>query len=421
MSDVAIKVENLHKLYRLGIKEKINDSLMSSCLSWLKAPKKNFEQLRKLSHFDLNLQDDDVLHALNDVSFEVRRGEVLGIIGRNGAGKSTLLKVLSRITEPTAGRAIINGRVASLLEVGTGFHPELTGRENIYMNGTILGMKKMEIDRKFDEIVDFSGVERFLDTPVKRYSSGMKVRLAFAVAAHLDPEILIIDEVLAVGDSEFQAKCLGKMQSVSKAEGKTVLFVSHNMGAVRNLCSRAILLRQGTKVYDGEVETAISSYLDYLADGSKTAFIDNLERSGDGRVRLTGASICRTGQGDNSQVMAGESVVFEFGYANSGSLPHADVLLTIYNSSGVAVTHLSTQLFPDRISLKKSGVVRCQVPNLPLLPGQYRVAVALQIGGVNCDHIPNALVFNVSGSTFFPNGQLPNPQYCAVLVDHVWK
>jgi lipopolysaccharide transport system ATP-binding protein len=211
---------------------------------------------------------DDYFWALQDVSFDVQPGEVLGLIGANGAGKSTLLKLLSRITEPTAGRAELRGRVGSLLEVGTGFHPELTGRENVYLNGSILGMRRVEIDRRFDEIVEFAGVEKFLDTPVKRYSSGMQVRLAFAVAAHLQPEILLVDEVLAVGDAQFQAKCLGKMESVTN-EGRTIIFVSHNLAAVRRLCPRSLLLDKGRLAYDGPTEKAIERYL--LSEGERSA------------------------------------------------------------------------------------------------------------------------------------------------------
>ncbi len=243
MTTSAIQVENLSKAYRIGLKDEIPDTIASAVMGWVRRPLANFRRLRRLNTFGANGEGDeaDIVWALKDVSFEVAPGEVVGIIGRNGAGKSTLLKILSRITEPTGGRAVIRGRVSSLLEVGTGFHQELTGRENVYLNGTILGMSKREIDRKFAEIVDFSGVEKFLDTPIKHYSSGMKVRLAFAVAAHLEPEILIIDEVLAVGDAEFQKKCLGKMQDVAR-EGRTVLFVSHNMAAVQTLCQRALLV-----------------------------------------------------------------------------------------------------------------------------------------------------------------------------------
>ena len=243
MSDIAIKVENLSKRYRIGLKEETKDTFVGAMGSILKSPLSNLKRLKKLTQFSNDNQDhDDIIWALKDVSFEVKRGEVIGIIGANGAGKSTLLKILAQITHPTSGRVELNGRVASLLEVGTGFHPELTGRENIYLNGTILGMTKKEIDRKLDEIIDFSGVEKFIDTPVKRYSSGMRVRLAFSVAAHLDPEILLIDEVLAVGDAEFQKKCLGKMDEVARG-GRTVLFVSHNMGAIGQLCNKSILIQ----------------------------------------------------------------------------------------------------------------------------------------------------------------------------------
>jgi lipopolysaccharide transport system ATP-binding protein len=249
MSDIAIKVENLSKLYHIGAKQS-----------------GSFREIVAHGFNKLIGKKDDVdkaeeFWALKDVSFEIKKGEAVGIIGRNGAGKSTLLKILSRITEPTSGRVTINGRVASLLEVGTGFHPELTGRENIFMNGAILGMKQVEIKRKFDEIVDFSGIEKFIDTPVKHYSSGMYVRLAFAVAAHLEPEILIVDEVLAVGDAEFQKKCLGKMNDVSQKEGRTVLFVSHNLTAVKSLCTRGVLLKEGLIQLDSNVRDVMTRYL----------------------------------------------------------------------------------------------------------------------------------------------------------------
>lgn len=260
MSESAIKVENISKAYRIGLKEQRYDTLGASMSAWVKSPFRNFKKLKSLSNFN-NHDDIDIFWALKDINFDVKKGEVLGIIGKNGAGKSTLLKILSRITEPTDGKIEIYGRVASLLEVGTGFNPELSGRENVYLNGTILGMTKKEIDRTFDEIIDFSGIEKFIDTPVKRYSSGMKVRLAFAVAAHLDPEILIIDEVLAVGDAEFQKKCLGKMHDVAEKGGRTVLFVSHNMAAVKSLCSRCIILEKGNLVLNDNTDKAISRYL----------------------------------------------------------------------------------------------------------------------------------------------------------------
>jgi len=255
---IVIRVENLSKSYRLG---QIGTGTLSRDLEvwWAKVRGKP-NPLLKIGQIDHGNQDGQTLWALNDVSFQVQQGEVLGIIGRNGAGKSTLLKILSRVTAPTSGQVKVKGRIASLLEVGTGFHPELTGRENIFLNGAILGMSRQEVQRKFDEIVSFAEIEKFVDTPVKRYSSGMYVRLAFAVAAHLESEILLVDEVLAVGDAEFQKKCLGKMGDVASKEGRTVLFVSHNMAAVKTLCDNGIILESGIKSYSGEIIKAISSY-----------------------------------------------------------------------------------------------------------------------------------------------------------------
>jgi len=257
MDDIAIRVEDLSKLYRIGGKQERYKTLRDTLTDVAAAP---FRRLSSVVRGQSSAVSNETIWALKDVSFEVKRGEVVGIIGRNGAGKTTLLKILSRITEPTEGRAEINGRVGSLLEVGTGFHPELTGRENIYLNGAILGMKRAEIDRKFDEIVAFAEIEKFIDTPVKRYSSGMYVRLAFAVAAHLEPEILLVDEVLAVGDASFQKKCLNKMQDVGQ-EGRTVLFVSHNMPAITRLCPRTVLLDEGKVLRDGPSHQIVSAYL----------------------------------------------------------------------------------------------------------------------------------------------------------------
>ncbi|MDY6838315.1 MAG: ABC transporter ATP-binding protein [Thermodesulfobacteriota bacterium] len=298
-NEVVISVQNLSKRYRIGAREKASNNFREALVDGFKAPIRNFSRLRKLTKFEDNMSTesplphprstgaprsmpsskrDDIIWALRDISFEVKEGEILGIIGRNGAGKSTLLKILSRITEPTSGDVRLFGRVATLLEVGTGFHPELTGRENIYLNGAILGMRKGEMDRKFDEIVDFAEIDKFLDTPVKRYSSGMYVRLAFAVAAHLDPEILLIDEVLAVGDSAFQRKCLGKMDGVAK-EGRTVIFVSHNMGTIRSLCARSILLVDGTVAADSASHHVVDMYLSSF----------NAQNAPQGEVRWTEA------------------------------------------------------------------------------------------------------------------------------------
>jgi lipopolysaccharide transport system ATP-binding protein len=287
MSDVIISAENVGKCYTLDHQSgsgyrKFSDTLIQAA----KTPLRWLKNGRGASGSDSSREE---FWALKDVSFDVKRGEVVGVIGRNGAGKSTLLKILSRITEPTKGRITLDGRVASLLEVGTGFHPELTGRENIYLNGAILGMRKEEIRSKFDEIVAFAEIEKFLDTPVKRYSSGMYVRLAFAVAAHLEPEILIVDEVLAVGDSQFQAKCLGKMKDVSTG-GRTVLFVSHNMGAVQSLCSRVIMLRQGSADYDGNVAEGTARYLSL--SGSSQAVERPMRVGSDATVRRVEIKVC---------------------------------------------------------------------------------------------------------------------------------
>jgi lipopolysaccharide transport system ATP-binding protein len=269
-SDLAVKVEDLNKLYRIGTATESSDNLVTALARFLRSPLTNYRKYRSLYNFgDVDFDavrrgeetlGDDLLWAVRNMTFDVPKGQVLGIIGHNGAGKSTLLKILSRITAPTRGRVEIDGRMSSLLEVGTGFHQELTGRENVYLNGTILGMRKREVDKEFDEIVAFSGVERFLDTPVKRYSSGMKVRLAFAVAAHLRPEILIVDEVLSVGDAEFQRKCMGKMESIGE-EGRTILFVSHNMPAVTRMCHRVLMVDHGSIVMDGTPHDVVSTYL----------------------------------------------------------------------------------------------------------------------------------------------------------------
>ena len=252
----ALAVDHLSKRYRLGARQKQHDTLGGAALDLVRQPLTNLRRLRSLTTFTQDSDEEDVLWALRDISFEIKSGETVGIIGSNGAGKSTLLKILSRITQPSHGTAVVHGRVSSLLEVGTGFHPDLTGRENVYLNGAILGMSRKEIDRKFDDIVDFSDVSRFIDTPVKRYSSGMGLRLAFSVAAHLEPEILMVDEVLAVGDLRFQKKCLTKMGEVASA-GRTVLYVAHNMPAISRLCQRAILLDKGRIVQDGPVHEVI--------------------------------------------------------------------------------------------------------------------------------------------------------------------
>lgn len=306
--------------------------------------------------------------ALKDVSFEIKAGERLGIIGRNGAGKSTLLKILSRITEPTAGRIEINGRVASLLEVGTGFHPELTGRENIYLNGAILGMSRTEIKRKFDEIVAFSEVEKFLDTPVKRYSSGMYVRLAFAVAAHLEPEILVVDEVLAVGDAQFQKKCLGKMKDVS-SQGRTVLFVSHNMAAIKNLCTHGILLNKGQLVFDGPVIDAVNQY--QKGQNTSTVFQHNgplTEAPGNENIRLLNFHV-EPIEGKIISISSG--VKFEVTFVNNKANINLDVTFDLKNEDDVVIMHQGMLVTKDKDSIKGIYTVRGELPPHLLNTGTY--------------------------------------------------
>ena len=292
--------------------------------------------------------------ALKQINFEIRRGEVVGIVGRNGAGKTTLLKVLSRITEPTEGRVTIEGRIASLLEVGTGFHPELTGRENIHLNGAILGMARAEIKRRFDEIVAFAGVEKFLDTPVKRFSSGMYVRLAFAVAAHLEPEILVIDEVLAVGDIEFQKKCLGKMRDVAQS-GRTVLVVSHNMPMVRSLCSRAIVLANGKIGLDSDVATSIDFYMESFGSGAGTETLAaRTDRQGDGRLKFVDAYVDGVAR---DHVRMGEDVKIVLRYEACVRIKAVDIAIHIVNSWGETVLRLATREigFADRNKIFEWG------------------------------------------------------------------
>ena len=413
MSDIAVRVQNLSKEFRIGLRAERYKTLRDSIASIATAP---FRLLRHRKR----AEGDDLLLALDDVSFEIRSGEVVGIIGRNGAGKSTLLKILSRITEPTRGFAEIHGRVGSLLEVGTGFHPELTGRENIYLNGAILGMRRAEIERKFDEIVAFSEVEQFIDTPVKRYSSGMYLRLAFAVAAHLEPEILLVDEVLAVGDADFQKKCLGKMGDVAQ-EGRTVIFVSHNMPAVQALCTRAILLRHGAVAVDGGTGDVLREYLGHLLATAAQAFsADNPDRRGDGTIRLTGARVLDADGRPVERLVAGTPMTLEFSYDNPAGAERADILLAIVNHLGITVSHMSTRIAGFNVEMAPTGVVRCRIPTLPLPRGEYRVVAVIKHQGQTTDHIPNALAFTVESSVFFSTGRVPPIEHGACLIAHEW-
>lgn len=335
MSDIVIQVENLSKYYRLGLvgTTTLRDDLHRS---WAKLRGKPDPTL-KIGQEENN-NDDDHIWALRDISFEVKQGEILGIIGRNGSGKSTLLKILSRVTAPTTGECRVKGRIASLLEVGTGFHPELTGRQNIFLNGATLGMTKDEIRNKFDEMVAFAGVEKFIDTPVKRYSSGMYVRLAFAVAAHLEPEILLLDEVLAVGDAQFQKKCLGKVGNVSK-EGRTVLIVSHNMPSIVNLCKRAVLLNDGQIIKDGHAELVVQHYLSlFRTSGGETIWITPDEAPGNDKLRLCSVRILQDGiNGPTTDVDISKDVIIQITYWNKKQNTLAYSAIWLKDKLGTAV------------------------------------------------------------------------------------
>jgi lipopolysaccharide transport system ATP-binding protein len=369
-TDVVIRGESLGKRYLIGhaARRERYTTLRDEIARNLKAVSDSAANVfRRTVDGGRNVEE---FWALRDVNFEIKRGQVLGIIGRNGAGKSTLLKILSRITEPSEGRVEITGRVASLLEVGTGFHPELTGRENIYLNGAILGMARAEIRRKFDEIVAFAEVERFLDTPVKRYSSGMYVRLAFSVAAHMDPDILIVDEVLAVGDAAFQEKCIGKMDDVSKSTGRTVLFVTHNMSVVQHLCSRAVLIRSGRLAASGSTASIVSQYLSDARKESKVALADWEDRITTGEARITNFEVGNGSAGNH--VSFGEDLCFVVYASFNRSLTDPAFGLIIHDASGVPLVNVHT--FQDGLRLGRiEGNIAMHgvIPKLNLYPGVY--------------------------------------------------
>jgi homopolymeric O-antigen transport system ATP-binding protein len=357
------------------------------------------------------------LWALKDVSLEVGEGEIVGIIGRNGAGKTTLLKVMSRITDPTEGHAEIRGRVGSLLEVGTGFHPELTGRENVFLNGAILGMRKAEIASKFDEIVAFAEVDRFLDTPVKRYSSGMYVRLAFAVAAFLEPEILFIDEVLSVGDQAFQQRCIGRMGEIANG-GRTVLYVSHNLASVGALCDRALLIDGGRLVMDGAVDQVIDHYLSGIQTYAGDFLGNRQDREGDGRLLVQRVDVSAPGGGP---VRTGERCDVRLQYIAATPFDDVVVSIAIQGPFNEPLFDCSSEVSGGDLETSKGGVFVCSIPSLPLLAGRYSATIYVRANGVVADKVANAVYFDVFESDVFGTGRLPNPQYGRFLVDHSWS
>lgn len=386
----VIEAKGLSKKYRIGRTERKSDTMLGALLEGIKGPLNNLRQIQGLT--SIHEDGEDINWALRDVSFEVKEGEVLGIIGHNGAGKSTLLKILSRITDPSEGEVHIRGRVAALLEVGTGFHPELTGRENIYMNGTILGMRKKEIDRKLGEIVDFSGVAKYLDTPVKFYSSGMRVRLGFSVAAHLEPEILIIDEVLAVGDAEFQKKCLGKMEAVA-GNGRTVLFVSHNMTAVQNLCQKGLVLRHGVASFHGPVQEAIHQHLSEYSTSKAQLLASELIDFENDHIRFVSARIVNGGQ-----IEASRDIQFEFTFEyKESSTPLIDVTFHLFDEMNRLV-FVGTSGYDNNLRASRKRITfYCEIPGNLLLEGTYKIGRLLFVKdkGHVLMSINDALSFNV--------------------------
>jgi lipopolysaccharide transport system ATP-binding protein len=408
MSNTAIKVEDLSKIYRLG---EIGTGTISRDMErWFKTKVlKQDDPFLKIGETNdrANKGKSDIVYSLQDINFEIQQGDAVGIIGRNGAGKSTLLKILSRVTTPTTGRINIKGRVASLLEVGTGFHPELTGRENIYLNGAILGMRKREIDRKLDEIIDFSGVERYIDTPVKRYSSGMYVRLAFAVAAHLESEILIVDEVLAVGDAEFQKKCLGKMGEVSKGEGRTVLFVSHNLASISSLCNSAILLKNGNLNLIGDSIEVVNKYNNDLIKTTQNLVIkEDLSR----KINILNVSLKNLD--GTTQLSLGQDLLIDFEIL--ANFPNEDKIKTaieIMSSDGVKITNMidsdsNFQVVCPPGSQKRFNVI---IEDIRFVPGRY--FLSLWCGDMSStetyQYLENCLSFEISDGGELTSRQLP--------------
>ena len=426
MSNIAIQFDHVGKLYQLGV---VGTGTLSHDLNRWWATKILGKEDPYLKIGETNDRSkkgsSDFVWALRDITFDVEQGDVVGIIGKNGAGKSTLLKLLSRITSPSTGVIRARGRIGSLLEVGTGFHPEMTGRENIYMNGSIMGMTRAEITRKLDEIVDFAGVERYLDTPVKRYSSGMTVRLGFAVAAFMEPEILVVDEVLAVGDAEFQKKAIGKMQDVSQGGGRTVLFVSHNMGSVRRLCTRGVLLKDGGLFFQGSVDDTIDQYMISCMDSTANLPLVDMPRTGktSGKLRFTNIEYIDE-NGNNFQPHCGKRVKIKITVEARENLKDCYVSIGIRGNMGDPLMTFPSDVTMDNFPLSK-GVhhIYCDIDKLPLTVGSYRIGLWASVQKECADYLDNTIQLSVEDDDFFNNGRSIASHLAGkiVLCDHKWS
>jgi lipopolysaccharide transport system ATP-binding protein len=424
VATVAVRASELGKRYRIGTRLDPDASLAASIARGITAPLRNFTNLRRLRHFDDAGEDaTDVIWAFRDVSFEVYPGEVLGVIGRNGAGKSTLLKVLSRITEPTEGEAEIHGRVSSLLEVGAGFHGDLTGRDNVFLKGTLLGMTRREVAARFDEIVRFAELEQFIDTPVKRFSSGMYVRLAFSVAAHLDPDVLIADEVLAVGDAEFQRRSIGTMRSAAEEHGRTVIFVSHDLSVVASLCTRAIWLDHGRLRAAGDVDEVIDEYMHSLQHEESRDLARRTDRTGNGAVRATSVTVRSAGDGGRGAVPAGEPVEIRVNYEAPDGQPPGPITATVVIETLLRerVATLSTDFTGDRLEAPPSGTLTCVIDDFPINEGDYMCTVRIDVAGKVADWIADTTRFRVDPTSFYTGNAHPGPKGGRMLLRHRWR
>jgi lipopolysaccharide transport system ATP-binding protein len=411
MSDIAIRVSGLSKQYRIGVQARYN-TLRDSLSAAVRAPMRRMREGKR---------EPSLLWALNDVSFEVKRGEVLGLIGRNGAGKSTLLKVLSRITEPTRGSAEIHGRVGSLLEVGTGFHPELSGRENIFLNGAILGMRKAEITSKLDEIVAFAEVDRFLDTAVKHYSSGMYLRLAFAVAAHLEPEILLVDEVLAVGDAAFQRKCLGKMTEVSR-QGRTILFVSHNMAAIRQLCTSTMLLIAGGVSEAGENDDVIRTYLASTYSDTAGDLAQIADRKGAGNIQLRSIRFEDETGAPTGTLVSGQPARIVIGVNSAEPMRRVQACIGFLDHFNQRIMYLNSNFVGEDLDcLPPNGELVCEIPRIHLAPGRYRLELWVKSREVMEDRLSDAGVVEVVEGNFYGTGKAVKEGFQVAMMDYSWN